>query len=66
MAGELVRVDPGPDGDPIEIVPVRGERRGAYVLAGLSNLRGVLPYRWVTREEWAGLRRWLRLRRHGA
>ena len=52
-----------PSGDPVETVPVQGNRQGAYVLAGTQNLAGITPYRWVTREEWAGLRRWLRFGR---
>lgn len=63
LAGSHVRVDQLPDGEPVEVIPIAGDRHGAYVLAGFVGWRGFLPYRWVTREEWAGLRRWLHLGR---
>lgn len=52
-----------PDGDPVEAFAVQENPRGAYVLAGNPNLLGTTPYRWVTTEEWTGLRRWLRFGR---
>ena len=61
LAGAHVLVSSLPGGDPLDVLPIDGERRGAYVLAGLASIRGYIPYRWVTPEEWAGLRRWLRL-----
>ena len=60
LAGASVYVDSLPGGDPLDTLPIAGERGGVYVLAGLAPLRGYLPYRWVSSEEWAGLRRWLR------
>ena len=63
LAGTDVRIPGDPDGNPIDVLPVEGDRHGAYVLAGFASLRGVLPYRWVTKKDWAGLRRWLRLGR---
>jgi hypothetical protein len=64
-AGARVYVKSRPGGDPLDILPIDGERRGAYVLAGVVTTRGCLPYRWVTPEEWTGLGRWLRFGRAG-
>ena len=60
LAGAQVQVESRPGGDPQDMLRISGEQRGAYVLAGLSTSGGCLPYRWVTPEEWTGLRRWLR------
>ena len=60
LAGVHVRVNGPPGGDPLDVLPIEGHAQGAYVLAGFESIRGYLPYRWVTREEWASLRRWLR------
>ena len=60
LAGAHVYVRSQPGGDPLDVLPIQGDRRGAYVLAGFATLRGYMPYRWVTPEEWSGLRRWLR------
>ena len=57
--GMRVTVSCRPDGGPLDVPPVRGDRHGAYVLAGYPGPLGTLPYRWVTKEEWAALRRWL-------
>jgi hypothetical protein len=59
--GTQVTVPSLPDGEPPDVLPVSRGPQGAYVLAGNPNPRGITPYRWVTREEWAGLKRWLRL-----
>ena len=65
LAGARIHVESLPGGDPQDTLTIAGERRGAYVLAGLMTMRGYLPYRWVTSEEWAGLRRWLRFGKTG-
>ena len=65
LAGTHVQVESRPGGDPQDMLRINGVQRGAYVLAGLSSSGGRLPYRWVTPEEWAGLRRWLRFGRAG-
>ena len=63
LAGARVSVNSLPGGDPLDTLPIASEQGGVYLLAGLAPLRGYLPYRWVSSEEWAGLRRWLRLGR---
>ncbi len=65
LAGVRVHVDARTSADPLDTLPIAGERQGAYVLAGLASKGGSLPYRWVTSREWAGLRRWLRFGKAG-
>ena len=60
LAGSLVLLPARGDGNPPDELPVESEPHGAYLLAGLAGRRGILPYRWLTKEESAELRRWLR------
>lgn len=59
-AGSLVRVPSRSNGDPPDELAVESERQGLYLLAGLPGNRGTLPYRWLSWQERAALRRWLR------
>lgn len=63
LAGAHVQVTLLPDGDPVGVLPIRGNRRGTYVCAGFTGPDGLLPYRWVRKGECAGLRGWLRFSR---
>jgi hypothetical protein len=64
LDGSLVHPPLSPEGEPADMLPVTEDRDGAYVLAGSPGSRGVVPYRWITAQEWNGLRLWLRFRRH--
>ena len=60
LAGSLVRLPARGDGNPPDELTVESETHGVYLLAGLPGKRGILPYRWLSRQERTELRRWLR------